>query len=197
MEHLHALAGLVRNAGLLHNSPPFTLCRSSIEAAAIAVWMLQPTDSRRERVRRLVIYQRQDRYDFEVASHLFQERTGGGLPGSLGEREKWLDAIIAANGVTNLPKSFSITRVIAEVDKGTKHVETYYWRTASGFAYGRQWAQLNALVRSEPVPIGPDVVAARVENEMGRAFWGAAAAYELTQTAIGSYTDACSAARGR
>jgi hypothetical protein len=37
VEHLHALEGLVRKAELLHNSPPFTLCRSSIEAAATAV----------------------------------------------------------------------------------------------------------------------------------------------------------------
>jgi hypothetical protein len=194
VEHLHALAGLVRTAGLLHNSPPFTLCRSSIEAAATAVWMLQPTDSWRERVRRLVIYQRQDRYDYEVVSRLVQERTGAALPITLGQRQDWLDNMIEANRITDLPRSFSITQVIVEVDKGSKHFETY-WRTASGFAHGRQWSQLNALVRSEPVPIGPGVAAARVENDMGRVFWGAAAAYELTQTAIGSYRDACRAPR--
>jgi hypothetical protein len=44
IDHLHALAMLVRRAGVLHNSAPFTLCRSAIEAAATAVWMLQPTD---------------------------------------------------------------------------------------------------------------------------------------------------------
>jgi hypothetical protein len=196
VEHLHALAGLVRKAGLLHNSPPFTLCRSSIEAAATAVWMLQPADSWRERVRRLVIYQRQDRHDYEVVSRLLQERTGGALPRTLAQRQDWLDKMIEANGITDLPRSFSITHVIVEVDKGSKHFETY-WRTASAFAHGRQWSQLNALVRSEPVPIGPGVAVARVENDMGRVFWGAAAAHQLTQTAIDRYRDACRAPRRR
>jgi hypothetical protein len=194
VEHLHALAALIRKARVLHNSPPFTLCRSSIEAAATAVWMLQPTDWR-ERVRRLVIYQRQDRHDYEVAARLVQERTGGALPSTLAQRKDWLNKIVEANGITDLPR-FSITQVIVEVDKGkgSKHFETY-WRIASGFAHGRQWSQLNALVRSEPVPIGPGVAAARVENDMGRVHWGTAAAYELTQTAISSYRDACRAPR--
>jgi hypothetical protein len=167
----------------------------SIEAAATAVWMLQPAGWR-ERVRRLVIYQRQDRHDYEAVARLVQERTGGALPGTLAQREDWLDKIVEANGITDLPEYLSITQVIVEVDKGkgSKHFETY-WRTASGFAHGRQWSQLNALVRSEPVPIGPGVAAAKVENDMGRVHWGAAAAQELTQTAISSYRDACRAPR--
>ena len=105
--------------------------------------------------------------------------------------------MVEANRITYLPRSFSITQVIVEVDMGSKHLETY-WRTASGFAHGRQRSQLNALVRSEPVPIGPGGgAAARVEHDMGRVFWGAAAAHELAQTAIGSYQDACRAPRRR
>jgi len=42
IEHLHATAGLVRKAELLHNSPPFTMCRAAVETAATAYWLLQP-----------------------------------------------------------------------------------------------------------------------------------------------------------
>jgi hypothetical protein len=89
--------------------------------------------------------------------------------------------MIAEHRITNLPQSLRISDVITDVDKGSKHFEIY-WRTASAFAHGRQWSQLNALVRSEPIPVGPGVARVRIENDMGRVFWGASAAYELTDT---------------
>lgn len=63
IEHLHALACLIRNVSVLHSTVPFTLTRSAVESAAVAYWMLSPTDSWREQIRRLVIFQGQDHRD--------------------------------------------------------------------------------------------------------------------------------------
>ena len=48
-DHLHSLRTLVRDAGWLHTYAPFTLCRTALECAATAVWLLAP-EARQERI---------------------------------------------------------------------------------------------------------------------------------------------------
>lgn len=43
IEHIHATSAVVRRAGFLHNSPPFTLGRAALECAATAFWSSNPT----------------------------------------------------------------------------------------------------------------------------------------------------------
>jgi hypothetical protein len=203
VDHQHALASLVRGApvapGIVHKAAPFTLTRSAVEAAATAHWMLEPTDSWRQRVRRLVIYQQQDRYDYEVVSTLIQARVGGTLPATLEKRKKWIAAIIETNGITDLKGHFEITKVIQQVDAvidDSRHIETF-WRTASAFAHGRQWAIINALMRKEVLhsESSADVVRVNVESDMARVFWGVSTAYELTDRALSLYYEACKSPR--
>jgi hypothetical protein len=200
VDHQHALARLVGgDRGILHTNAPFSLSRGAIESAATALWMLQPTDSWRQRVRRLVIYQRQDRHDYEVAARLVESRVGGGLPETLEMRKGWIEAIIRACNITNLPRQLDITKVITEVDAAidtTRHVETF-WRTASAFAHGRQWAMINALVREEQADLGKGVAVVKISSDLGRVFWGASIAYELTSRTLNAYREAANAPRPR
>ena len=197
VEHLHALAALVRKANMLHNTAPFTLARSAVESAATAFWMLQLPGGR-ERVKRLVIYQRQDRFDYDTTAKLIQERVGGDLPPTLEKRKVWIADIISNNRI-DLPERtrLEMTDVLQEVDRaidGTTHFETY-WRTASAFAHGRQWAQVNALIRTDLTPVAPGVARAQVSSTMGRVLWGASAAFELADRATKLYIEACRARR--
>jgi hypothetical protein len=196
VDHQHALARLVGgDRGVLHTNAPFSLARGAVESAATALWMLQPVNSWRQRVRRLVIYQRQDRHDYEVAARLVDSRVGGGLPETLEKRKGWIDAIIRDCNITNLPRKLDMTKVITEVDAAidtTRHVETF-WRTASAFAHGRQWAMLNALVREEQADLGEGVAVVKISSDIGRVFWGASIAYELTSRTLTAYRLAATA----
>jgi hypothetical protein len=198
VDHQHALARLVGgDRGTLHTTAPFSLARSAVEAAGTALWMLQPSDSWRERVRRLVIYQRQDRYDYEVVSTLVDARVGGGLPPTLEKRKQWIATIIERNGITNLPRRLEITDVLQAVDAAidrSRHIETF-WRTASAFAHGRQWALVNALVREEQPGGREGVVTVKITNNIGRVLWGASIAHELTGRTLSAYRHAARAPR--
>jgi hypothetical protein len=194
VEHQHALAALVRRANFLHNAAPFTLARAAVESAALAYWMLAPANSYRERIRRLVIYQRQDRYDYEQVATLISDRLGPPVPADLTKRQTWIDSIITSNRI-EIPRrtTLNMVKVMQNVDQaidGSTRSETY-WRTASGFAHARQWAVLNALVRTEQVPMTTGVARVRVESTYGRVLWGAAAAFELTNRAVERFRDAC------
>jgi len=196
IEHQHAVVALVRDAKVLHNYAPFTLTRSAVEAAATAHWMLRPTQWK-QRVLRLIIYQRQDRYDQETVARLIRDRLGGDLRPSLANRKRWLDELAARHHISDLPRKLEITDVIQDVDAaidGTRHIETY-WRTASGFAHGRQWAVMDALVHSEVIPHerDPSLAKVRLESSLTRVLWGLASAAEVTDGAIQLYSRACQA----
>jgi hypothetical protein len=196
IEHQHAVVALVRDAKVLHSYVPFTLTRSAVEAAATAYWMLRPPQWK-QRVRRLIIYQRQDRYDQETVARLIRDRVGGDLRPSLANRKRWLDELAARHHISDLPRRFEITDVIQDVDAAiddTRHIETY-WRTASGFAHGRQWAVIDALVHSEVVPHerDPGIAKVKLESTLSRVMWGLSAAVELTDGALQLYVQACEA----
>jgi hypothetical protein len=87
----------------------------------------------------------------------------------------WIDSIITSNRIEIQPRTtLTMAKVMQDVDQaindGSTHFETY-WRTASGFAHARQWAVLNALVRTEQVPMTKGVARVRVESTYGRVLW--------------------------
>jgi hypothetical protein len=90
-------------------------------------------------------------------------------------------------------------RMITEVDvaiaaedgrENDHHIETY-WKTASGFGHGRQWATLNVLVRDEVRPLGNATATVRLSSTESRVLWGAAAAYEMINRSWHLYRLAC------
>jgi hypothetical protein len=199
IEHLHATAGLVRRAGLLHNAPPFTLCRAAVETAANAYWLLCADDEKKRLWRHLVCV-RQDTFDYEQVSQLVADRVNQPVNAAeFAEPRAWADKVKAKHHLTGLPNKMDINRMIAEVDAGIAvqdgrendhHIETY-WKSASGFIHGRQWATLNLLVREEVLPIGNATATIKLGNTQSRVLWGAAAAYELINRSWHLYHRAC------
>lgn len=51
VDHLHCLKTLIVEAKMLHTSAPFTLIRSAVENASVAVWLLAPEDPQERRLR--------------------------------------------------------------------------------------------------------------------------------------------------
>jgi hypothetical protein len=199
IEHLHATAALVRKTALLHNGPPFTLCRTAVESAATAYWMLVPTE-RKQRLKNHLIYVRQDTFDYEQVSHLVAERMKQRKKtDTFGQRRDWAVKAKEKHHITGLPNKLEYERMIVEVDKAIAlqdggendhHIETY-WKTASAFGHGRQWAMLNVLVREEVVPLGNATASIKLGNTDSRVMWGSAAAYELINRSLSLYYMAC------
>ena len=75
IEHVHATAAVVRKAGLLHNSPPFTLSRAAVECAGTAYWLLEPAEQR-QRLRRHVTVVSQDTFDYEQVTSRLNDALG-------------------------------------------------------------------------------------------------------------------------
>lgn len=188
IEHLHATAALVRKAQLLHNSPPFTLVRSTLESAALAHWILEP-DSRSTRIKRLLAYHEQDLFDYHEFSKLIQNRMGGDLPPTIASRPKFIAEIDARNKLIDGHKRrVQISDVVAKVDLAVPDHDPHYfeilWKTASGFAHGRQWAYINALIRDEVSSVVEGVGRFEVANTLSRVLWGVGAGVELTDRAL-------------
>jgi hypothetical protein len=117
------------------------------------------------------------------------------MPATLDKRKAWLDAIIRDCNITKLPNKLDMTKVITEVDAAidSEHRVETFWRTASAFARGRQWAVLNALIREEQQDLGEGVAVVKITSDLGRVFWGASIAYELTSRTLHTYSDAARA----
>jgi hypothetical protein len=197
IEHLHATAGLVRKAGLLHNAPPFTLCRTAVETAATAYWILSPNEQKL-RLKNHLTYMRQDTFDYEQVSKLIADRFGQPMP-DIANRRSWADKIKTKHHITGLGNKLDLNRMIADVDTAIAvqddrtndhHIEIY-WKTASGFIHGRQWALLNVLVREQVTPLGNATATVKLSSTNSRVLWGAAAAYELINRAWHLYYTAC------
>lgn len=189
IEHLHAVAALVRRAGILHNAPPFTLNRAAVECGAAAYWMLEP-DERTERLWRHNVAASQDTYDYETVSKIITVRTAAPMP-DIAKRRATLKAVRSEHqlrGATALQTGEMIKdvdRAIASRDgkRNDHHAETY-WRVASGFGHGRQWPTLNVLVREEVHALGPTTATVKMANTESRVLWGSALAYELIDRSL-------------
>lgn len=203
IEHLHALAALVRKAGMLHNSPPFTLGRAAVETAATAYWLLQPTDQKTRLWRHLAVV-RQDTYDYEqvsLAMHdgLSHKRQALGPLPDFAKRRADTDRIKTKHHLTGQPNKLDLVRMLKEVDaaiatqagKPNHRSIEIYWRTASGFGHGRQWSTIYALVREEVTPLSNATASVKISSTESRVFWGASTASELIERSLRLVYAAC------
>ena len=194
IEHATSLAALVRTAGLMPGGPPFTLSRAAVESAATGYWLLEPAEQK-ERIRRHLIHQSQDRFDLETVSRMTADRTGEPIPTEVQDRKAYITDVREAHSLPTLPRQLKASEVIKEVDKvisSTTHFELY-WRTASGFGHGRPWARMHVLIKSEVMRISDDIARVQFSTNPGRVLWCVAAAHELIDRTLNLYYAACRA----
>lgn len=201
IEHFHATAELIRrDDGLhIHSSPPFTLCRTAVETAANAYWLLSPKDQQ-TRLRRHATCVQQDTADYEQVTKIVNERSKQPHdPKVFDERRKWAADFKAKHDLKAVPGSLSTTGMIKDVDAAIaqdegrhndRHMEIY-WRTASGFIHGRQWAALNVLVKDQVVPLGDSTATVKLTSTPSRVLWGTGAASEMIDRSLALYYEAC------
>jgi hypothetical protein len=181
-EQLHAVKTLMFEAGVLHNSAPFTLARSSIEVAATALWMLKPPQGA-ERIRRRMVHAAQDAEDGTIMA----EGAGIPVPREFSERKKQMEMLAskAAGAPVNLG-SFRITRVVKAVDALNPSAVGILdaWRVGSGFAHGRSWSALGYLEREVLPAHEPGIAQLRLTNRADTVLWVTWAAYDLINAVL-------------
>lgn len=194
IEHQHALSGLVRHVNWLHNSVPWTLSRSSVELAAIALWLQIPTDPK-VRLGRLITYQLQDNHDHEKTWTLWREDAGVTITRDevFERRRAWAETVRQSEALGKLPP-FKMIEILQEIDQAKaagKHEFELFWRMASGFAHGRQWAQLNLLTRITMPDGHPGKIRVSGGVDLLPIVRGAGTAYELILMARNYYRLSC------
>ncbi len=177
VDHLHALKVLIQDARKLHNSAPYTLARSSIEASATAIWLLAPP-ARATRVLRRLSHAAQDSRDGTLMA------TEARAPVQRQLSEILDDIRPIASGVAGpgaALKRLNVTEMIREADKlgYTPLNALAAWRTCSGFAHGRLWSSLSLLQRQVFPSTDPEVATLRLTNRLHAVLWPAWAAHDL------------------
>jgi hypothetical protein len=159
VDHLHALRALVGQAQVLNLGAPYTLMRSAMENAAIAVWLLEPPQ-RPERLRRCLKLALYDAWEEGNAHKLMPSEALEGKR-SAEERKSAIRALAAELGLSGFPgKGFKYEEAIRAAAKTTFENEepssdrllpedraALVWRLCSAFAHGRPFASLSWLDR--------------------------------------------------
>jgi hypothetical protein len=148
-------------------------------------------DEQRERLWRHNVVAGQDTFDYQTVSKIINARTGAAMP-DIQKRRAQLRTIRAQHqlrGATPLRVAEMVkavdTTIAARDGKPNQHHAETYWRVASGFGHGRQWATLNALLQEEVRPLGNTTATVKMSNTESRVLWGSALAYELIDRSLG------------
>ncbi len=149
LDHLHALRTLVKDAGTIHMVAPFTLMRAALENAAVAAWMLMPSDAD-ERVKRRLMLAMADVADGHRVRLLSEEHVEAD---DLARRRERIADIGVAAGLTRgdlmgAVKGYGAIVQEAGVASRRGAITTeLMWRLCSGFTHGRTWSMLATLDR--------------------------------------------------
>jgi hypothetical protein len=193
VEHLHALKVLL-GTGTLHNSAPYALVRSAIEAASTGLWLLGPR-SRSARVLRRLSLANEDAHDGSRAA----AEMGLPVPRPLAERTAQLTALAqSAAGPTAKLEGVKFSAVVAEAGRhpGVTMRSLAAWQVCSGFAHGRTWSSLSLLEREVVAHPQPGVVLLSLTNRLGAVLWAVGAASELVNATLALFAQRAASPHG-
>lgn len=185
VDHLHALKVLVGDARKLHNSAPYTLVRSAIEAASTALWILAPRH-RPTRLLRRLSHAAQDARD----GTLMAQEEGVSVPREFSERTTELELmaqrVALASGKL---ERLNVMSILREVDSlGFTDLRALAaWRTCSALAHGRLWSSLSLLEREVFLSGEPSVATLRLTNSLSAVLWPTWVAHDLVVSALHLY----------
>lgn len=147
LDHVVTLRELVLRDGeaMVTVSAPWTLLRGCVEAAAVGLWVAEPTTRQARRARALRVWH----YDF-TERQKWESDTGRvptGKAKSGADRAKSVVALAGSLGIkatsVATPLAYSDCVVAAASGLGRDRTEARArWREASAFAHGRYWPQL-------------------------------------------------------
>jgi hypothetical protein len=166
VDHLHALAMLMENAGTQHTFAPYTLVRGAIESASAVLWILQDSNPRSVAIRTLKL---------EYANLVDQERAANTVEPSAGIDEVLLarfDECLSRNGLTGEgiksrpPGPLMMIKKTSEQFNLPRSAMT--WQLCSAAAHGRPWAKrlLTLFEAQEDDGVSKVVSGRLMSNEM-------------------------------
>jgi hypothetical protein len=187
IDHLDALTTLVVEHNVLHINAAYSLARGVLENAASAFWIVHPAE-RPERLHRALRWWAKNANDGEAAQTAFPAASGA--PSS--DVIKKLEATARANHlpIGKLKNGYTSTAAVgyaddnAEMADGSPIEVLFPWQLCSGFAHGRPWASLGALLReAHPTP-DPTISNLRLINDPAVAIWTAWHGSELIDSLL-------------
>jgi hypothetical protein len=181
VDHLNCLHALLRDAHMIHMFAPYSLVRSALENASVAVWMLQPA-SRPGRVARRLRFAMVDIRNSEEAKRL----TGTVGPRSEPDRIDEVRDIARRAGVkeTEAVRRVGYKEIVnaagSTLSPGTSEI-LLIWKVCSGMTHGDFWTTWNAGDRVELPGAPPGVGAFNFEAKVGILMNVTAAATHMTR----------------
>jgi hypothetical protein len=185
IEHLHAIRALIVDAGVIHPATPFTIARTAIENASVAIWLLAAA-SRSERVMRRLRWAWVDATDGNRFGENINSPTD--LP-KIRQRLNRIGAAITGDARYTHNSRVTTTEIVeaAAADVERTHVLAA-WRVCAGFSHGRMWTTLSILDRMVvPSEDDPDVLHAYVTGSLHTLWWAVSTAWRAFDHAQALY----------
>ncbi|MCA2303178.1 hypothetical protein JF770_06365 [Mycobacterium intracellulare] len=142
IDHMHALKTLIVDGRTLHSASDWTLMRAALEHFAVAFWVMNPSD-RRIRIERALCCAAQNFKDQDKAMQKLLEPSEYH---SLRSNLDLLGGIAASAGCSKktVQGGYTSTAILQYAERETSISPSPHlmWQVCSGFAHGRQWANL-------------------------------------------------------
>jgi hypothetical protein len=141
IDHMHALKTLLLDAQTIHAASDWTLLRGALEHFAVAFWILNPSE-RRVRIARALRCTAKNFRDQDKATNALGV-TERSLRENLDEVAEV--AVNAGCDKKSVKAGYASTEVLEYVERESPISPSPYvmWQVCSGFAHGRQWANLS------------------------------------------------------
>lgn len=142
IDHMHALKTLIVDARTLHSASDWTLMRAALEHFAVAFWVMNPSD-RRIRIERALRCAAQNFKDQDKALQKLLD------PSDYDSLRSKLDSVAEVAASAGCSKKgvqggYISTEILLYAERETSISPSPHvmWQVCSGFAHGRQWANL-------------------------------------------------------
>lgn len=192
IDHLHALRELIVKAGSLHTYAPFSLIRSAMDNASLALWLIGPDDSDERVLRCLRVASENVRQSRDARAVLGPRAPQPPRPDDVRLQE--ITDIANALGINSRGAAGArwagYERIVEEAATLTRILDpgatAFLWRACSAFGHGRQWAAL-ALLNRELQPRSQGVLDVRLTTTVEQVALYAGTAVVINQQAIRTY----------
>jgi hypothetical protein len=139
VNHLHALKSLIFGAPILHGAADYSLIRGALENFAAAFWVLHPLD-RSDRIEHALRWMVKNFKDQDKATAELN------LPNYV-PLDANLDKVVAVGEQAacehqDILRGYYSTTVLKYAEQHSSANPYLMWQVCSGFAHGRQWANI-------------------------------------------------------
>jgi hypothetical protein len=186
VDHLHAMKTLIIDEPrLLHAAADYSLIRGALENFATAFWVLHPHE-RTIRIERALRWMAQNYTDQDKATGAL------GLPNDIGlqARHAKVAAVAQKAGCVNVLGGYASTHAVKYAEKHSQHdFVLLMWQVCSGFAHGRQWANLGMNAMEQQPTEEEGIATIRLTTDHKRLAVATLPSFKLMDDVVGLFTN--------